>query len=110
MKTPTHLFIHTATIVHHHFIDNMGDTENVDQATVSLTCRIQELSGEEAIEAGGDRTKFYAKLYCDPATDIRNEDHVLYNGRTYRDLRVREPDFMSIYKVVEMSADIVERT
>jgi Phage head-tail joining protein len=109
MNKPNHLYIHTASIVHHHFVMNKGDTENMDQPVVSVNCRIQPLSGEDSIRAGGDRTKFMARMYCDPATDIRNEDHVLFQGRTYRDLRVRDVDFWSVYKVVDMTEDIVER-
>lgn len=110
MKTPTHLFIHSATRKRHQYVDNKGDTEYIDSADATIVCRVQVLSGEEAIKAGGDRTKFYAKMYCSPTTDIRNEDHIEFEGRTYYDLRVREPDSMGAYKVVDMSANIVERS
>ena len=109
MKTPKHLFIHTAQIIHHHYTNINGDTIYADQRPVTIDCRVQVLSGTETIAAGGDRTMFMAKLYCDPSANILNEDHIIFEGRTYRDLVVREPDSMSVYKVVDMVADIVER-
>lgn len=109
MNPPTHLFNSIASVQRHGYVDHAGDTEYVEKLSFSIPCRVQVLSGEDAIRAGGDRTKLVAKMYCAPTVDIRNEDHVTCEGITYYDIVVREPDYMSAYKVVEMQAPLIER-
>lgn len=109
MDTPEHLFIHNATIQRYTISTINGKSNYTDGPKFSVQCRIQVLSGEQAVRQGGDRNKYYAKLYTYPDTDIRNEDWVIYKGNKWHISSIRNADDMNVMLTVDMDRPIVQR-
>ena len=109
MRTPTHLFIHTATITRHGYVGEHGETDYVDKKTFAIKCRVEVLSTEDTVSNGGDRAELMGRMYCAATEDVRNEDHVTLNGITFYEVVVREPDFMGVYKACDLVAPVIPR-
>ena len=104
MITPRWLWNSTATVLRHVQTVQNGEAVYADGARTTFKCRVQILSGEEALRAGGDRSKYLGLVHCDPDVDIDVTDHVvLSDGKEWFISSVRDPDAMHAFKVIDIN-------
>ena len=109
MHTPANLWNTTATVLRHIQTINTGEAVYLEGSTEAFSARVQVLSGAETLRQGGDRSKYYAKLYCTPGLDVTENDHVrLADGSEWFIDAIRDPDFMAAFLTLDINRPIVE--
>lgn len=109
MPSPNFLFTQNAEIERHTITTINGITNYAEGSRTPVKCRFMVLSGAEAVRQGGDRNKYLAHFYLPASTNIRNEDHLIYNGNMWYITAIRNPGGLDSYIVVDAERPIVER-
>lgn len=109
MNTPSHLWNTSATVLRHVQTIVNGEAVYEQGPSETFKCRVQILSGEEALRQGGDRSKYYGKVYCTPGLDVTENDHLeLIDGTEWYITAVRDPDFMHAFMTIDIDRPVVE--
>jgi len=109
MHTPVNLWNSTCSVLKHVQTVVNGEAIYTDGARTYFRCRVQILSGEEALRQDGDRSKYYAKVYCSPGLDVSEDDHiVLADGAEWFISSIRDPDAMHAFLTIDCNRPVVE--
>ncbi len=78
-----------------------GQTPTTTTKYTDVPCRIQPMSGAEAIRYGGERTEVFLKVFCPATYSIVEENQLVYSGKVYDVTLVRNIDKIGHHLEIE---------